>query len=185
MKWINHRIVSGMAVYVLTHDITASITTAATSVFPDWVEGKEYNRNVHRKTSHWMPLYAVPALLLFAYLYFSHRFINTTAYLFAGVLNTTQADLNKIYQHVLNILFSGSDLSNPHLTDVNFILNLFFYAFLGPIFHILEDAVCGKVPLVSLKKRHGVRLFTVGSFKEYFFVISFIAICIIIVHKGL
>ena len=132
-----------------------------------------------------MLLYAIPSIILFAYLHFSHCFINITAYLFISVPDTTQTDLNEVYQRVFNILFSDSDLSNPHLTGVNFILNLFFYAFLGPIFHILEDATCGKVPFMSLKRRHGVRLFTVGSFQEYLFAISFVAMCIAIVHKGL
>lgn len=40
----------------------------------------------------------------------------------------------------------------------------------GALMHILEDAVCGKVPFLFPSKRYGIRLFTVGSFAEYFFV---------------
>jgi len=80
MKWINHRIVSGMATYVLTHDVVGSLITTTTSVFPDWIEGKKFNSSIHRKISHWMFLYAIPAFFLFAYLYFSHRFISTMCY---------------------------------------------------------------------------------------------------------
>lgn len=187
MKWVNHRVVSGMAVYMLTHDVVASLVTTATSVFPDWIEGEEFNSSIHRKISHWMLLYAVPAFLFFAYLYFSHRFISATAYFFVNfsALDTTQADLNDVYQRALSILFSDSDLSNPHLTNVNFILNLFFYALLGPVFHILEDALCGKVPFMSFKKRHGVRFFNVSSFKEYLFAASFVAVCVAFLYKGL
>ena len=41
----------------------------------------------------------------------------------------------------------------------------------GALLHILEDAVCGKVPLVYLTKKTGLKLFKVGSFREYFFAI--------------
>lgn len=42
--------------------------------------------------------------------------------------------------------------------------------FLGACFHILEDAVCGKVPGLTMRQRVGVKLFYVGSMREYLFV---------------
>ena len=39
----------------------------------------------------------------------------------------------------------------------------------GALLHILEDAVCGKVPLVFPGEKIGIKLFPVGSFREYFF----------------
>mgnify|MGYP000965867170 CR=1 FL=1 len=51
---------------------------------------------------------------------------------------------------------------------------------LGALCHIAEDAVCGKVPLLLPTQKIGVRLFTVGSLKEYAFVI----LCILLVYAG-
>ena len=47
---------------------------------------------------------------------------------------------------------------------------------LGALMHIAEDAVCGKVPFLLPSQKIGVRLFTVGSFREYLFVIGCIAL---------
>lgn len=41
----------------------------------------------------------------------------------------------------------------------------------GALLHIVEDAVCGKVPLIYLTKKTGIKLFEVGSFREYFFAV--------------
>lgn len=49
------------------------------------------------------------------------------------------------------------------------------FVMIGALMHILEDAVCGKVPVFSLKKRYGVKLFPVGSFIEYMFCAGVIA----------
>ena len=51
---------------------------------------------------------------------------------------------------------------------------------LGALCHIAEDAVCGKVPLLYPTQKVGVRLFTVGSLREYLFVL----ICIVVVYAG-
>ena len=37
----------------------------------------------------------------------------------------------------------------------------------GALLHIAEDALCGKVPLLLPWQKVGVRLFKVGSFREY------------------
>lgn len=55
-----------------------------------------------------------------------------------------------------------------------FIFVLFFLT--GALLHILEDALCGRVPLISYKKKIGLKLFTVDSFGEYFFCITLILI---------
>ena len=52
------------------------------------------------------------------------------------------------------------------------------WIFGGALCHIAEDAVCGKVPLLYPTQKVGIRLFTVGSFREYLFAIF----CIIIVY---
>ena len=54
------------------------------------------------------------------------------------------------------------------------------WLFIGALLHIAEDAVCGKVPGVTPTQKLGIRLFTVGSFREY----AFVLFCIIVVYAG-
>ena len=54
------------------------------------------------------------------------------------------------------------------------------WLFIGALLHIAEDAVCGKVPGIFPMQKIGIRLFTVGSFREYLFA----GFCIIIVYAG-
>ena len=51
---------------------------------------------------------------------------------------------------------------------------------LGALMHIAEDAVCGKVPLLFPTQKVGIRLFTVGSLREYLFVL----LCIFLVYAA-
>ena len=54
------------------------------------------------------------------------------------------------------------------------------WLFIGALLHIAEDAVCGKVPGITPTQKIGIRLFTVGSFCEY----AFVLFCIIVVYAG-
>lgn len=45
----------------------------------------------------------------------------------------------------------------------------------GSLLHIFEDCICGKVPLISRKRKLGIKLFRVGSGREY--LVSY-AICL-------
>ena len=54
------------------------------------------------------------------------------------------------------------------------------WIFGGALLHIAEDAVCGKVPGIFPTQKIGIRLFTVGSFREYLFA----GFCIIVVYAG-
>ena len=54
------------------------------------------------------------------------------------------------------------------------------WIFIGALCHIAEDAVCGKVPFLYPTQKIGMRLFTVGSFREYLFVL----VCIVVVYAG-
>ena len=38
----------------------------------------------------------------------------------------------------------------------------------GALLHIIEDGICGKVPLIWRKRKIGIKLFRVGSSWEYF-----------------
>ena len=54
------------------------------------------------------------------------------------------------------------------------------WLFVGALLHIAEDAVCGKVPGIFPMQKIGIRLFTVGSFREYLFA----GFCIIVIYAG-
>lgn len=59
-----------------------------------------------------------------------------------------------------------------------FALNLFTYALVGALLHIAEDGICGKVPIFTPHKKYGIKLFKVGSWREYFFAALIIAVCL-------
>ncbi len=56
-----------------------------------------------------------------------------------------------------------------------------FWFTTGSLLHIIEDAVCGKIPTWSPTKRKNIlpRLFYTGSFKEYLYSLSFSAIMLL------
>ena len=51
---------------------------------------------------------------------------------------------------------------------------------IGALLHIAEDAVRGKVPFLYPTQKVGIRLFTVGSFREYLFVL----VCIVVIYAA-
>ncbi|MBP3723175.1 MAG: hypothetical protein J6I62_07995, partial [Selenomonadaceae bacterium] len=53
-------------------------------------------------------------------------------------------------------------------------VRLLFAFLFGALCHIAEDALCGKVPTVTPNIKWGVRLFKVGSLREYVIVIVII-----------
>jgi len=61
----------------------------------------------------------------------------------------------------------------------------FFWFFAGALLHILEDAVCGPVPVLYPTKRTTVlpRLFKVGSVGECLFVIAYCAVMYLVSGK--
>jgi len=52
------------------------------------------------------------------------------------------------------------------------------YILAGALLHIAEDGICGKVPIFSTKKKHGLKLFKVGSAGEYFWTFIIVAGCV-------
>lgn len=54
------------------------------------------------------------------------------------------------------------------------------YALVGALLHIVEDGICGKVPIFTPRKKYGLKLFKVGSWREYFFVTLIILSCLFI-----
>ena len=61
-----------------------------------------------------------------------------------------------------------------------FTLNLISYVLVGALLHIAEDGICGKVPIFTPKKKYGIKLFKVGSWREYFFAALIILICLFV-----
>ena len=44
---------------------------------------------------------------------------------------------------------------------------IIFFMSVGALLHIAEDAICGKVPFITPTQKIGVKLFKVGSIREY------------------
>jgi hypothetical protein len=77
-----------------------------------------------------------------------------------------------LYIALLGIL---SHTSGYFFYDAAF-FSILRWMLLGALMHIAEDAVCGKVSFLLPSQKIGVRLFTVGSFREYLFVLGCIAL---------
>ena len=150
MKWINHQVLTGVAVYSVTGSLLFAAYGMAGAVLPDKMEGNPRTassywswRSRHRGWSHWpAPYLAVIAFLL---------------------------------------VVDRRSLAAMDMWDISLIG---IYVMLGALLHILEDAICGKVPLVSLSRKIGIKLFTVGSFTEYFFSIAAVLILYILRANG-
>ena len=145
MKWRNHRLTSGAIVFALTGHLLPAICAASGSIFPDAIEGRSYSspswQKHHRRESHYLPAYLIFCLLLW-------------------LLSPRQ-----------NAVWNFSFQSIPALLNLRalfpLIIYISFWFFIGSILHILEDALCGKVPIYSIHHRIGIRLFYVGTKKEY------------------
>ena len=61
-----------------------------------------------------------------------------------------------------------------------FAMNLLTYALVGALLHIAEDGLCGKVPIFTPHGKHGLKLFKVGAWSEYFFAALIILICLFV-----
>ena len=57
-------------------------------------------------------------------------------------------------------------------------LDLLTFALAGALLHIAEDALCGKVPIFTPHRKHGLKLFKVGTWREYFFAALIIFVCL-------
>lgn len=154
MKWVSHKIVTGSIVFAITGSPILSIVAAMGSIFPDAVEGfpNESNydtwRKNHRQLSHWF----FPYFLVFC------LFISFAG--FQGYVSLGTKELFGVLQGRGFLL----------------IFSLFAaYFSLGALFHILQDAICGKVPGITREEKFGVKLFKVGSKEEYIVVLGILS----------
>lgn len=160
MKWINHKLLTGSIVYAITGNSVMAIFSAVGSIIPDAVEGFPTQSNYyqwrqsHRQKSHWF----VPYLLTF-FLFQSYNFLHPLPASFYQLWSMAQR---------------------------SFLNNLPIYSWLiaalalGACLHIVEDAFCGKIPGLILKERIGIKLFYVGSLKEYVYVLPISALLLLV-----
>jgi len=150
VKWTNHVGLTGAVAYAITGDIWRASIAATGAVVPDWIEGGKYDRKIHRTVSHWMLMYAIVLVV-------------STGYLIARGHNGMNVYL----------LFLGDVPLDTALIIAVFVQ----YVSIGAIMHICEDALCGKVPLLSpVKRDFGASLFRVGSATEYIITVAVMAI---------
>jgi inner membrane protein len=154
MKWTTHKLLTGSLIYALTGNPLTAIVAASGSILPDSIEGfpNDSNRAAwqrrHRKRSHFFPFYLLPALFLYSY---------STAHNFLPI---TVSNLSDYISHIVSNLNLQTCL--PIFT---YYLSILLF---GALLHILEDALCGKVPLFNPNRQSiGIKLFYVGSSKEY------------------
>lgn len=84
------------------------------------------------------------------------------------------------YPPIYFLLIAAAQFAKNFYPDpaVEIILNLITYALVGALLHIAEDGICGKVPIFTPHKKHGIKLFKVGSFGEYFCSALIIFVCL-------
>ena len=151
MKWVNHKIVTGFTVLVITGNPFYGIVAAAAAALPDmmetppWKFKKDYEyKRQHRQISHWFVPWLVILLLAGAVIYGRPVSWNI---------------------HYLTSTLLYNPMKAQLLPNVAVIVALIA---VGGLFHILEDALCGTVPNYKMKgKRWGKRFFHVNSSKEH------------------
>ena len=72
-------------------------------------------------------------------------------------------------------MFASDSVKDP---TVSLIAQMGIYVLIGALLHIAEDGICGRVPILTPKSKHGIKLFQVGSIGEYIVAALIIAICI-------
>ena len=84
------------------------------------------------------------------------------------------------YPPLYFLLLAFAQVSKMYLQSpiAEIFLNLISYVLIGALLHIAEDGICGKVPILSTKKKHGLKLFKVGSAGEYFWAFLIVAACV-------
>ena len=153
MIWKCHRAVTAVSIYAITTNIPMAVIAMVGSVFPDAIEYIMPGdwQSHHRKSSHWFPIYL--SIIVFIYLFLKTK-------------NSLLFPSNDLFSFIQN------SITNNDYTFI--IMNILFWFFVGALFHIIEDSVCGSIPILSPNDRTSfIRLFKVGTFSEYFYVFLF------------
>ncbi|MGC8766965.1 MAG: metal-dependent hydrolase [Brevinematia bacterium] len=162
MKWVNHKAVTFSVVYLLSSNLFASLISAVGSTFPDAIEGTDFKsaswKKNHRKFSHWGIMYL---------------FLIFVCFIIGGGLKVLKFNPNEFVPFFTSVLKGQAN----YIEGIKVLSKFLFWFFVGGFFHILEDAITGKVPLINpTKKTFGVRLFPVGSMQEYLLTLAIIAV---------
>ena len=70
---------------------------------------------------------------------------------------------------MLYLLIGGVSLRGEEYLGLSLgtLEEIIFFMAVGALLHIAEDAICGKVPFITPTQKIGVKLFKVGSIREY------------------
>lgn len=140
----NHRMVTSSFVFAFTLSVPATIIACASASFPDRIE--KIIRVNHRTYSHWFPFYLIPMIVIYTYL------INQGTFLMD-------------YSEWLSAIQSGNKILIG--------MNMGFWFLLGGLAHIIEDSVCGRIPLVNpTKAKPYFKFFETDSWFENLFAIG-------------
>ena len=84
------------------------------------------------------------------------------------------------YPPIYLALIIAAQIAQIHFPNptAEILLTLIIYVLIGALLHIAEDSICGKVPIFLPRKKHGLKLFKVGSWQEYFVVALIIFACL-------
>jgi hypothetical protein len=155
MTWTDHKIVTFSLVYFATGDIPLAAFSTMGSTLPDAIEGKpgydpttrryRHWRRHHRKLSHWFAAYLAAIAAATAYC------LNTASLQYVG----------HSFQLISSFMVGDVPWNKPAS------LALLFF-FIGAALHLVpEDYVTGGVPILSMHRRHGIKLFNVHSIAEH------------------
>lgn len=70
---------------------------------------------------------------------------------------------------MLYLLIGGAALRGEEYLGISLgtVGEIIFFMAVGALLHIAEDAICGKVPFIIPTQKIGIKLFKVGSIREY------------------
>ncbi len=73
------------------------------------------------------------------------------------------------------LMFAGEYFKEP---TISLATEMGIFVLIGSLLHIVEDGICGRVPIFTPTSKHGIKLFTVGSIGEYFCAALIVLICV-------
>ena len=81
-----------------------------------------------------------------------------------------------IYLALIALLMFGKDyFSDP---TISLVAEMLIFVLIGSLLHIVEDGICGRVPIFTPNSKHGIKLFSVGSIGEYICAAFIVLICV-------
>lgn len=153
MKWVNHQVVTGVILYAVTEDLLLTACGMAGAILPDKVEG---NPRGGLLSLGWRSRHRGWSHWPLIYLALMGLLLE-----WQGIPLLAEAPLGEL-------------MAEGHPVMAGLALCA------GALLHILEDAVCGKVPVFTPDHKYGIRLFSVGSLREYIFSMVAVLFCYVL-----